>query len=678
MEYLFNDVLEIKNGKNQKLVENPEGLYPIYGSGGIIGYADKYICEANTVIIGRKGSINNPIYVSEPFWNVDTAFGLSPKQDILLPRYLFYFCKNYNFEKLNKTVTIPSLTKADLLKIQIDLPSIDEQRRIVDKLIKVETIINLRNYQVQQLDDLIKARFIELFGDPQRNPHGYKHTKLSDIATYYNGLTYKPENVATEGTIVLRSSNIQNSQLDFADTVRVDCAIKERLMVQKNDILMCSRNGSAKLVGKVALIKDIQEPMSFGAFMMIIRSHYFGYLMTYFQMDAFRQQIKTSATTTINQITGRMLDDVTIPLPPMSLVDKFATFVEQIDKSKHHSPHLPNPPLKWYPLPKNEVPIMEEKIIAITNEMAEVLNIAQLKKLQEVLVKAFSTEEPERKPTNHEYLRLFLEAKSIEGCSPRTLQYYEVTVQHLFAAVNMPVRKMTTERMREYLSDYQQRRNCSKATIDNIRRNISSFFSWLEEEDHILKSPMRRIHKIKTKKTVKEVISDEDIEKLRDSCTSLRDLAMIDLLYSTGIRVGELVRLNIEDVNFESRECVVFGKGDKERRVYFDAKTKIHLKNYLESRRDTNRALFVSLLAPYNRLAISGVEIRLRKMGRMLNLKSIHPHKFRRTMATRAIDKGMPIEQVQKILGHSQIDTTMQYAIVNQNNVKMSHQKYIA
>lgn len=349
-----------------------------------------------------------------------------------------------------------------------------------------------------------------------------------------------------------------------------------------------------------------------------------------------------------------------------------------IEKRMFTSPHLPNPPLKWYPLPKNEVPIMEEKIIAITNEMAEVLNIAQLKKLQEVLVKAFSTEEPERKPTNHEYLRLFLEAKSIEGCSPRTLQYYEVTVQHLFAAVNLPVRKMTTERMREYLSDYQQRRNCSKATIDNIRRNISSFFSWLEEEDHILKSPMRRIHKIKTKKTVKEVISDEDIEKLRDSCTSLRDLAMIDLLYSTGIRVGELVRLNIEDVNFESRECVVFGKGDKERRVYFDAKTKIHLKNYLESRRDTNRALFVSLLAPYNRLAISGVEIRLRKMGRMLNLKSIHPHKFRRTMATRAIDKGMPIEQVQKILGHSQIDTTMQYAIVNQNNVKMSHQKYIA
>ena len=232
--------------------------------------------------------------------------------------------------------------------------------------------------------------------------------------------------------------------------------------------------------------------------------------------------------------------------------------------------------------------------------------------------------------------------------------------------------------MREYLVDYQKQRNCSKTTVDNIRRNISSFFSWLEEEDYILKSPMRRIHKIKTKSVVKEVISDEEVEKLRDNCSTLRDLAIIDLLYSTGIRVGELVRLNIADIDFESRECIVFGKGDKERRVYFDAKTKIHLKEYIDSREDNNSALFVSLNAPYNRLKISGVEIRLRQLGRRLNLKAIHPHKFRRTMATRAIDKGMPIEQVQKILGHSQIDTTMQYAIVNQNNVKISHQKYMS
>ena len=217
-----------------------------------------------------------------------------------------------------------------------------------------------------------------------------------------------------------------------------------------------------------------------------------------------------------------------------------------------------------------------------------------------------------------------------------------------------------------------------KVTVDNVRRNMSSFFSWLEEEDYILKSPMRRIHKIKTKQPVKETITDEMIEKLRDNCTCVRDLAMIDLLYSTGIRVGELVGLNISDIDFEERECIVFGKGDKERRVYFDAKAKLHLQEYIESRTDDNPALFVTLDAPHARLKISGVEIRVRELGRKLNIDKIHPHKFRRTMATRAIDKGMPIEQVQKILGHSQIDTTMQYAIVNQNNVKVSHRRYIA
>ena len=322
---------------------------------------------------------------------------------------------------------------------------------------------------------------------------------------------------------------------------------------------------------------------------------------------------------------------------------------------------------------------MEEKIVAVVNEMAEVLNVAQLKKLQEVLLKNFNENTKVEQPiTNSEYLRLFIDAKSIEGCSARTIKYYSSTIEHMLSKIQTPIRKITTEIMREYLVDYQKQRNCSKTTVDNIRRNISSFFSWLEEEDYILKSPMRRIHKIKTKSVVKEVISDEEVEKLRDNCSTLRDLAIIDLLYSTGIRVGELVRLNIADIDFESRECIVFGKGDKERRVYFDAKTKIHLKEYIDSREDNNSALFVSLNAPYNRLKISGVEIRLRQLGRRLKLKAIHPHKFRRTMATRAIDKGMPIEQVQKILGHSQIDTTMQYAIVNQNNVKISHQKYMS
>ncbi|MCR5668352.1 MAG: tyrosine-type recombinase/integrase [Lachnospiraceae bacterium] len=319
---------------------------------------------------------------------------------------------------------------------------------------------------------------------------------------------------------------------------------------------------------------------------------------------------------------------------------------------------------------------MEEKVVLILNEMAEYLSVAQMKKLQEVMLKNLSEKAVEKRQTsNEEYLAMFIAAKSIEGCSKRTLSYYKSTIETMLDEVAISIRKTTTEDMRQYLADYQKRNDCSKVTVDNVRRNISSFFSWLEEENYILKSPMRRIHKIKTNQQVKDVISDEDIEKLRDHCRCKRDLAMIDLLYSTGIRVGELVNLNISDVDFEARECVVFGKGGKERRVYFDAKAKLHLQSYIESRKDDNPALFVTLDSPNARLKISGVEIRIRQLGRSLNLTKIHPHKFRRTMATRAIDKGMPIEQVQKILGHSQIDTTMQYAMVNQSNVKETHRK---
>lgn len=322
---------------------------------------------------------------------------------------------------------------------------------------------------------------------------------------------------------------------------------------------------------------------------------------------------------------------------------------------------------------------MEEKLVKILNEMADYLNISQMKKLQETLLKHLAENEAKTEEIpNVEYLKMFIDAKQIEGCSERTLQYYRVTIEHMLGSIETPIRKITTDEIRGYLVDYQKVNNCSKVTVDNVRRNMSSFFSWLEEEDYILKSPMRRIHKIKTKQPVKETITDEMIEKLRDNCTCVRDLAMIDLLYSTGIRVGELVGLNISDIDFEERECIVFGKGDKERRVYFDAKAKLHLQEYIESRTDDNPALFVTLDAPHARLKISGVEIRVRELGRKLNIGKIHPHKFRRTMATRAIDKGMPIEQVQKILGHSQIDTTMQYAIVNQNNVKVSHRRYIA
>lgn len=304
--------------------------------------AQKYTLEENDILMSLTGNVGRVAKLSKEFLPAalnQRVACLRIKDGVELEKeFLFNLLNSDYFEQqcisASKGVAQKNMSTEWLKEYEIPMLTIGQQSTIANVLSNVSDQISLRKQQLAKLDELVKARFIELFGDPQRNPHGYKHTKLSDIATYYNGLTYKPENVAAEGAIVLRSSNIQNSQLDFADTVRVDCAIKERLMVQKNDILMCSRNGSAKLVGKVALIKDIQEPMSFGAFMMIIRSHYFGYLMTYFQMDAFRQQIKTGATTTINQITGRMLDDVTIPLPPMSLVDQFATFVEQTDKSK--------------------------------------------------------------------------------------------------------------------------------------------------------------------------------------------------------------------------------------------------------------------------------------------------------------------------------------------------------
>ena len=271
----------------------------------------------------------------------------------------------------------------------------------------------------------------------------------------------------------------------------------------------------------------------------------------------------------------------------------------------------------------------------------------------------------------------FLSAKRIEGCSEKSLSYYRKTIETMSGKIGKGITHITTNDLRSYLTDYQSERKSSKVTIDNIRRILSSFFSWLEDEDYILKSPVRRIHKVKTAVTIKETYTDETLETMRDHCDSLRDLALIDMLASTGMRVGELVLLNREDINFEERECVVFGKGSKERMVYFDARTKIHLQNYLAQRTDSNNALFVSLKAPYERLQIGGVESRLRELGKRLSLPRVHPHKFRRTLATMAIDKGMPVEQLQRLLGHQRIDTTLQYAMVKQSNVKIAHRKYI-
>ena len=326
--------------------------------------------------------------------------------------------------------------------------------------------------------------------------------------------------------------------------------------------------------------------------------------------------------------------------------------------------------------------MIDNLINEIELAMLNVLDNEQLSQLRKVLNYTFRNVSVTEKTTQHEssndvLIESFIAAKKVEGCSSKSLSYYKSTIINALAKIQKEVIHITTDDLRTYLNNYQETSSASKVTVDNIRRILSSFFSWLEEENYIVKSPVRRIHKVKVGKTVKETYSDEALEQMRDHCSNARDLAIIDLLASTGMRVGELVRLNRSDIDYQNRECIVTGKGDKQRKVYFDARTKIHLQKYVDSRNDTNEALFVSLLAPYNRLQISGVEIRLRQLGRELNISRVHPHKFRRTLATMAIDKGMPIEQVQHLLGHQSLDTTLQYAMVNQNNVKLSHHKFI-
>ena len=329
-----------------------------------------------------------------------------------------------------------------------------------------------------------------------------------------------------------------------------------------------------------------------------------------------------------------------------------------------------------------------EVISNITKDMEDSLTDYQLNKLKESLIINFEMVEfiiktdelkhQEELDENNNMIDSFISSKQVEGCSERTIKYYKEIIGKFVNSFDKSIKQISTNEIRNYLSNYKDNSSCGSTTIDNIRRVLSSFFSWLEDEDYIIKSPVRRIHKIKTAVVVKEVLTDENLERLRDECENIRDLSLIELLISTGMRVGELVNLNINSLNFEDRSCIVLGKGNKEREVYFDAKTKLHLKEYISKRNDSNDALFVSMKEPHQRLSISGIELIIRTLGINSNINKVHPHKFRRTLATMAIDKGMPVEQVQKLLGHVKIETTMNYALVNQSNVKISHRRYIA
>ena len=324
----------------------------------------------------------------------------------------------------------------------------------------------------------------------------------------------------------------------------------------------------------------------------------------------------------------------------------------------------------------------EELVTEVIQQLLPYLDNSQLKIARQVLEHTFFHYDVVDKQIaciedNNDLLSLFLEAKKVEGCSEKTLKYYHATIVAMLDSQNKNARRIVTEDLRKYLTDYQKNNNLSRVTVDNVRRILSSFFSWLEDEDYIIKSPMRRIHKVKSVSLIKETYSDEELELMRDNSETTRDLAIIDMLMSTGMRVGEMVRLNREDIDFVRRECVVLGKGNKERIVYFDARTKLHMQEYLNNRDDDNPALFVSLRSPHKRMCIGGIESRLRLLGRELGISRVHPHKFRRTLATMAIDKGMPIEQLQQLLGHQRIDTTLHYAMVKQSNVRIAHKKYI-
>lgn len=325
------------------------------------------------------------------------------------------------------------------------------------------------------------------------------------------------------------------------------------------------------------------------------------------------------------------------------------------------------------------------KNLLIENICAQIsgaLTEVQLNMLRNVLIKNFADVSVNHIPTNSntaiDYLKFYLDAKKLEGCSENTIRYYRIENLKMLKKINKPIHEITTTDLRNYLSEYSQENNAGNVTLDNMRRTIACFFKWLEDEDYIIKSPARKIHKIKSAKVIKEAFSDEDIAILVNSCENLREKVIISFLSITGVRVSELLQLNRDSINIDERECKVLGKGNKERLVYIDASTKVLLTEYLAQRTDSSEALFVSRRAPYHRLTPSGLSKILKRAGKKANIGHIHPHKFRRSMATRALAKGMSIESVQHLLGHEKVDTTLMYALIDEELVKMYHQRFLA
>ena len=731
-KYKLSELIEIKNGKDHK--DLPNGKYPVFGSGGIMRYVNSYLYDKPSVLLPRKGTLSNIQYCDTPFWTVDTLYYTEVNEELVSPYYLYRYLRLLDMSRLDTGTGVPSMTFDSYNNIEVFLPNIEGQRRVASILQKLDAKIALNRRINDNLEAMAKQLYDYWFvqfdfpneeGKPYKSsggemvwneklkrniPQGWHCGTLLDIAEYTNGLACQKYRPIDENRLpVIKIKEMHDGLSPDTEWVKAD--IPDDVKVYDGDVLF-SWSASLEVMlwayGNGGLNQHIFKVTSKNGYP---RSFYFYQLKHY--IGVFKQMAEARKTT-MGHITQDHLKQSTIALPPNvdianKLEEKLCPIFDAIVKNNQEIMSLTKQRDELLPLLMNGQATvnyhlavflshlilykdqynlygMKEMIVeAVVNGMREALTAEQLGQLADVVrsalagcdVTARQSEEEQRNKENAELLDMFISSKKIEGCSEKTIHYYRASIEKLIVAAKKNVCEITTNDIRCYLAEQQETRGLSKVTIDNLRRIFSSFFSWLEDEDYITKSPVRRIHKVRTDALVKEVLTDENIEVLRDSCQELRDVAMIDLLISTGMRVGELVKINREDIDFQERQCVVFGKGNKEREVYFNARTKIHLKKYLDERTDDNPALFVSLNKPYNRLTISGVERRLRTIGERVNIGKVHPHKFRRTLATMAIDKGMPIEQVQKMLGHVKIDTTLHYAMVNQANVKAAHRKFL-
>ena len=736
-KYKLGECLELQRGYDLTSSQMQGGEVAVVGSNGIIGYHNSQRGNSPCITVGRSGSVGKVHYYEQQTWAHNTALFVKDFKGNN-PKYLYYLLKNLHLDNIFEkgSSVIPSLDRKLVHSLVVPFhKEINDQRKIVAVLSAIDHKIELN----KQINDNLEAMAKQLYdywfvqfdfpneeGKPYKSsggamvwnkklkreiPQGWHCGTLLDIAEYTNGLAcqkYRPTDNNKLPVIKIKEMHDGLS----ADTEWVKADIPNDVKVFDGDVLF-SWSASLEVMlwayGNGGLNQHIFKVTSKNGYP---RSFYFYQLIHY--VGVFKQ-IAEARKTTMGHITQDHLRQSTIALPPNidvanKLEEKLCPIFDAIVKNNQEIMALTKQRDELLPLLMNGQATvnyhlsvlflsslilyrdqykfydMKETIIqAVLDGMRAVLTENQLEMLTDVTRKALSeceitpkaTEEEQRNKENVELLGAFISSKKVEGCSDKTIHYYKSSIEKLIATVKKNVCDIATNDIRCYLAEQQEQRGLSKVTIDNLRRIYSSFFSWLEDEDYITKSPVRRIHKVRTDALVKEVLTDENIEVLRDSCQELRDIAMIDLLLSTGMRVGELVKINREDIDFQERQCIVFGKGNKEREVYFNARTKIHLKKYLEQRTDTNPALFVSLHEPHTRLTISGVEVRLRQLGKRVNLNKVHPHKFRRTLATMAIDKGMPIEQVQKMLGHVKIDTTLHYAMVNQTNVKIAHRKFL-